>query len=299
MTQRTMKTGFAAFLLAGVIAAATPAHARVFNDVFIFGDSYSDTGASFPLTNGTTAAAYMAALYGIPLTTSKNPTPGTQGVNFAESGARVDVGPTPPAVNPRSLTQQVGLFQSYVTSGRVTFNPESTLFFLSGGLNDHTRATRAEIEAATIDQVTTLVGLGARYFELALLPSLVPAFTDSAVNLNPEFRVLVPMLQSLFPQAIFKLSNWGPFFDDIIVNPSKYGITNTTDQCYNLTTMRQECTDPDQYFYYYIVHPSNRAHRIVGAQLFAEALAIPEPATAGLLGIGLAGLLVLRLRRRR
>ena len=41
-------------------------------------------------------------------------TPGTRGVNFAESGARVAQGPTPPASQPRSLTQQVAEFQTYL-----------------------------------------------------------------------------------------------------------------------------------------------------------------------------------------
>ena len=72
------------------MALAGSAQAKAFTDLFIFGDSYSDTGAYVPLTNGTTAAAYLAALYGIPLVTSKATHPGTQGVNFAESGARVD-----------------------------------------------------------------------------------------------------------------------------------------------------------------------------------------------------------------
>src|SRR5215831_3962708 len=80
-----------------VIAAGRIAQTAPFNDLFVFGDSYSDTGAFVPLTNGSTAVGYLAQDLGITLTTSKSPTPGTSGVNFAESGARVDVGPTPPA----------------------------------------------------------------------------------------------------------------------------------------------------------------------------------------------------------
>lgn len=83
---------------------STPAGAAVINDLFVFGDSYSDTGAYVELSNGPTAVGYLAQDLGITLTTSKNPDPGTDGVNFAESGARVFVGPTPPATQPRSLT---------------------------------------------------------------------------------------------------------------------------------------------------------------------------------------------------
>jgi cholinesterase len=267
------------------------ASAVTINDLFVFGDSYSDTGAFFPLTNGSTAVGYLAQNFNITLTTSKNPDPGTEGVNFAESGARIFVGPNPPATQPRSLTQQVAEFQNYVASNSVTFNPSTTLFFLSGGLNDHNMITPAQANAATTAQVATLYSLGARLFEIALLPSLVPAFSDSANNLNPGFRALVPQLQAEFPDAVFGLSNWGPDFDDILTNPSKYGITNTTDPCLNFAT-GIACSDPDKHFYYFIVHPSDVSHHIVGNELFTEVLALPSPVPAPLAGAGLPGLIL-------
>jgi hypothetical protein len=131
------------------------------------------------LTNGETSVWYLAQDFGITLTTSKNADPGTDGVNFAESGARVFVGPKAPATQPRSLTQQVAEFQNYVENDKVTFDPSTSLFFLLGGLNDHTKVTSAQVDAATASQVATLYSLGARIFEIALLPASVPPFTDS------------------------------------------------------------------------------------------------------------------------
>jgi len=157
----------------GTLSIPAPASAVTINDLFVFGDSYSDTGAFFPLTNGSTAVGYLANNFNITLTTSKNPDPGTEGVNFAESGARIDVGPTPPATQPRSLTQQVAEFQNYVASSSVAFNPNTTLFFLSGGLNDHTMITSAQANAATMAQVTTLS------IRLALVCSRSPCFRRS------------------------------------------------------------------------------------------------------------------------
>jgi cholinesterase len=288
----------------GTLSIPAPASAVTINDLFVFGDSYSDTGAFVPLTNGSTAVGYLANNFNITLTTSKNPNPGTEGVNFAESGARIDVGPTPPRTQPRSLTQQVAEFQNYVASNAVTFNPATTLFFLSGGLNDHTMITSAQANAATLAQVTTLYSLGARLFEVALLPSLVPAFSDSANNLNPGFRALVPQLQAQFPDAVFGLSNWGPDFDDILTNPSRYGITNTTDPCQNFST-GAVCSDPDKHFYYVIVHPSDVSHHIVGNELFTEVLALPNvPVPGPIAGAGLPGLIaacggLIALARRR
>ena len=289
----------AAAMFLGCVGGPSLSSAADINDLFVFGDSYSDTGAFFPLTNGSTAVGYLAQNFGITLTTSKNSDPGTDGVNFAESGARVFVGPTAPATQPRSLTQQVAEFQNYVTSGDVTFNPKTTLFFLLGGLNDHTKVTSAQVNTATEQQVATLYSLGARLFEVALLPADVPPFTDSADNFNPGYKVLVPELQAMYPDAVFGLSNWGPDYDDIITNPMKYNFTNVTDPCRDFSNpSAPTCSTPDTYFYYYNAHPSDAAHHIVGNELYSEVQALPTPVPevstwvmmlTGFLGLGLSG----------
>ncbi len=295
-----LRTIVAAVTVLGTLSVSAPASAVVIDDLFVFGDSYSDTGAYVPLTEGSTAAGYLAQNFGITLTTSKNPNPGTNGVNFAESGARISVGPNPPATQPRSLTQQVAEFQDYVNTSTISFNPNSTLFFLSGGLNDHTLITPAQASAATAAQVATLYSLGARIFEIALLPSLIPAFSDSANNLNPGFAALVPELQELYPDAVFGLSGWGTYYDNILRDPSFYGFTDTTNPCSNFVTA---CSDPDKHFYYYVVHPGDTAHHIVGNELYREVLAlpsvtaVPEPTTWAMMILGFFGIGFMAYRR--
>jgi phospholipase/lecithinase/hemolysin len=291
-----VRTLAAAVATSAALLGAGSAQAVAFNDLFLFGDSYTDTGAYVPLTNGTTAAAYLGQLLGITMTTPKNAHPGTSGVNFAESGARISVGPTTPGAHPLSLTQQVTEFQNYVTSGNVTFNSSTTLFYLLGGLNDHKQLTTAQIQAATTSQVATLYSLGARYFEIADIPSLVPAFADSAAAVNPAIVSLIPLLKTMFPDAVINLSNWGKDFDEILTNPLAYGITNTNPAGCSAAPV---CSNPNQYFYYYNSHPSDAAHRIVGLDLLAEVRAIPEPMSIALFGVGALGLAIGRRRQRR
>src|SRR5580698_11343424 len=72
----------------GSSCLSLPARAVDINDEFVFGDSYSDTGAYVKLTNGETSVWYLAQEFGITLDTSKVADPGTDGVNLAQSGAR-------------------------------------------------------------------------------------------------------------------------------------------------------------------------------------------------------------------
>lgn len=113
---RSRSYAFAPVAIVGALAVPAPAAAAVINDLFVFGDSYSDTGAYAKATNGKTAVEYLAENFGITLTTSKNPDPGKDGVNFAESGARVFVGPAPPARIPEALPSRSPNFR--ITSRR-------------------------------------------------------------------------------------------------------------------------------------------------------------------------------------
>jgi len=290
----------AAFGVCAALVAAMPAHAVPFTSVQIFGDSYSDTGAGFALTNGGTAASYLAQNFGSTVALPSDSDLANKSINFAESGARVGVeGPGSPA----SLTSQVQNFANLVSTGATNFDPSNTLFFLSGGLNDHDILPASEVTQDYAAQVDQLVSLGARYIEIALLPGEIPAFTDSAVTLNPAYRALVPELDARYSGTSITLSDWGTYYDDILRNPDAYGFTNVTDACLEFGGAGP-CANPDEYFYYYSAHPSDAAHKIVGARLADEALSIastsvPAPASLPLFGAGIALVAAGSLSRRR
>ena len=70
-------------------------------------------------------------------------------------------------------------------------------------------------------------------------------------------------------------SNWGLFFDEVITNPAKYGITDTTTPCQprlSLNPSADACPTPATHFYYFAYHPSTAAHKAGGVMLYQEAI---------------------------
>ena len=263
-----------------------------FNRLYVFGDSFSDTGAGggapgtdFGVrTDGGTAASYLAESFGNPVALPDDLAVGggsQSSINFAVSGARVG---SPGRDGQPSLQDQVGQFSGLVGSGTASFDSMDTLFFLAGGLNDRaiTGSRRGnnremtpveDIIASYTTQVEDLVELGARYIQLALLPAAIPAFTEIATTLNPVYDTLVTTLDEFYDNVSITVSPWGRYFDDIIENPDDYGMVNVTDPYLGES-------DPegarDEYFYYYSAHPSDAAHAKVGDRLFADAQTIAE-----------------------
>jgi phospholipase/lecithinase/hemolysin len=71
----------------------------------------------------------------------------------------------------------------------------------------------------------------------------------------------------------------------VISNPDFYGLTNVTDPF-----LGSGATNPDEYFFFDSIHPTEAVHAIIGPQL------IPEPGMIALLLVG-AGVALLRHRR--
>lgn len=270
------------FLLLGVflLFSADRVMAASYNTLYVFGDSYSDIGAGYLDGNGPTAVAYLAEHMGIPFTHSQDPSAGSKSLDFAVSGAQTGKGPgkmVGGVLLERSMMDQVEDFASRVKSGKIVFNPESTLFFLAGGLNDKTLSSETTVKNVTA-LVKMLKGLGARHFSVAVLPEQIPAFSEVAKRINPLYRRLVPKLRSKLVVDI-KLNGWGSYFDEVMKNPAKYGIVNTIDRCAGRAIFQEDTVPrgaPETYFYYHDGHPSTAVHKIVGQKLYQE---IVQPAT--------------------
>lgn len=245
--------------------------------LYVFGDSYSDTGAGYVDGNGPTAVAYLAERLGFELLPATTKDAAGKSLNFAVSGAGTGSGAghkVKDALLGLGMHDQVEDFARRVTSGAIRFRAGSTLFFLAGGLNDKRLPTETTLENLK-GEIRTLYRIGGRRFLIALLPTSIPSFRQVGLRLDPTLARLPSEMTSELPEGSFALSQWGAFFDDVMHDPAKYGIENTTDACAGRAIFDENttpCADPSVYFYYHAGHPSTAVHKIVGAKLYEEVL---------------------------
>jgi phospholipase/lecithinase/hemolysin len=276
---RLWTIGLLAFLVLGGVAGA-----RDWSSLYVFGDSYSDGGAGYADSNGPTAVAYLAQDLGIPFTFAADPHAMGRSLNFAVSGAQtgrsmgIIVRPETEKCGgheglfDRGMENQVQDFVQRVKAGVITFNPESTLFFLAGGINDHdppTEKTVANLEG----EVRAIYAAGGRNFLIAVLPMKIPSFSELSARLNPALAKIPAHLRAELKGAHIETSHWGDYYDKVIENPKRYGLTNTTAACAGRAVFGEdatECATPSQYFYYHDGHPSTVTHKVVGEELKLE-----------------------------
>jgi len=260
-------------------APAQPPNPHPYTQLYVFGDSYSDSGSGYVDTNGPTAVAFLAQRLGIPFTWYGDPRyTKTQGLNFAISGAGSGSGPGRRYPTGEMLgigmKNQVDQFVAFTKTGDIPkFDPATTMFFFAGGLNDRGKPegyTRTNIEA----EIDELYDLGARRFTVALLPTKIPQFATAGTAFNPELAKIPAEELAKHPDIRIANSNWGLFMDQVIANPAQYGITDTTHPCAGRNIHHEDttpCASPDTHFFYHEGHPSTVVHRAVGDMLYAEA----------------------------
>lgn len=305
-------------------AASLAAQANTYTNLFIFGDSLSDTGNIFTVTGGATPAApyfngrfsdgpvwseLLASGLGLPGGGQASLQGGT---NFAFGGARTVGGSVP------SVIAQVGL----LTSAQPVLDPSALYVVVAGG-NDMrdartsfptmdsvgangrlTAATNAANNLRTA--ISQLAARGARNVLVANLPDL--GNTPEAVALNLVAPSSDASLQ--FNLQINALVGWGQgqglnmsFLDlagvasavrnDALNNGgATYGILNVQTPCGTFQgSIGISCAISG---FSDALHPSGRLHALFGAAALA---AVPEPATWLLMAAGAMTLLAARRRR--
>jgi phospholipase/lecithinase/hemolysin len=273
-----MRQVWLAVVVMAVFVAKSEAAGRPYSMLYVFGDSYSDTGAGYVDSNGPTAVAYLAQRLHIPFTYFGDPNSKGKGLNFAVSGARTGAGDGKRYGHGELLSlgmqNQVSEFAGLVKDGTIKFDPKQTMFYFAGGLNDRglpDGATVTNIEG----EIDTLYALGARRFMVALLPVKIPSFATAGTRFNPQLATIPAEMRSRHPDIQIANSDWGPFFDEVMEHPAKYGITDTTSTCAGRTLKDEDptpCATPETHYFYHEGHPSTAVHKAVGEMLYAEAM---------------------------
>lgn len=320
-----MRKGFGRLLAAFVLLwAGVAAHANTYSNLFIFGDSLSDTGNILTLTGGATPAApyfngrfsdgpvwaeYLAAGLGLPNGGRASLQGGT---DFAFGGARTSGGSIP------SVLSQVGSF----AGGLPTLDPNALYVLVAGG-NDMRDARSAfptmdaagaagRLAAATTaannlrTAITQLAAKGARNILVSSLPDL--GNTPEAVGLNLVAPSTDASLQ--FNLQINGLLGWGTsqglhmsFLDMAgVANAIRNDALNNGGATYGILNVQTPCgafqgsigISCSVSAFSDALHPSARAHQLIGMAALA---AVPEPATWLLMAAGAMTLLAARRRR--
>lgn len=264
---------------AATAAAPTTAYTRL----YVFGDSYSDIGAGYIDGNGPTAVAYLAWLMGLPVAPGKATSTGDRSLVYAVSGAGSGEGTGRQVKEARlgyGMINQVRDFAARVKAGEIAFEPEQTLFFLAGGLNDGRRETTVTLDNLR-QQLAILRELGGRHVTIARLPTKIPQFAAVGQRLNPAYETFVR--EEAAKGLDLWLNGWGAAFDEVMTQPAAYGIVDTTRACAGRAIFDQDATpigDPSTFYFYHEGHPSTAVHRIVGRKLFDEIAAHPPASRA-------------------
>jgi len=255
-------------------SASTSAPTTRYSQMYVFGDSYSDIGAGYIDGNGPTAVAYLGWQMGLQVASSKAANAAGKSLVFAVSGAGTGEGTgrqVKDALLGYGMINQVRDFAARLKSAEIAFDPQTTLFFLAGGLNDSRRETMFTLGNLR-QEIQILRELGGRHFTIALLPTKIPQFAAVGIRLNPAYEQFVREEGNATGLDLW-LNRWGPAFDDVMDHPATYGIVNTTSACAGRAIFDQDPTpigDPATFFFYHEGHPSTAVHRIVGKKLFEE-----------------------------
>ena len=303
-----------ALAMCAALAANTSSATPIYDNLFVFGDSNSDTGRRLALeglpasppyyagrhSNGPVAVEYLASALGVSLVAGS--TAGSN--NFAVGGALTGAGnlDTSPTL---AGTGMLGQFSTYSGIAGGVADPHA-LYFIWGGGNDITQCggaacTGAQL-GASVSNLTTLVsdlyGIGARHF------MVVGQYggNAAATTLNSLLQSAVQTLDTSGEDVLF--FNARSVVASMLGATNPYGFTNTssTTPCYTGAlngTGGTVCSNPDQYVFWDSEgHLTARANLILG-DAFAAAV-VPEPGSFALTGAGLGALLLLRwLFRRR
>lgn len=279
-----------------------------FTDLYIFGQSLSDTGNYHALygspvvpyfdarfSNGPVTVDYLADGLNLP-----RPVPSLRGgKNYAYSAAATGPGDnlvTPIGVvfdPPRTVPNFGTQIEEFLASGS-QLGPRDLIYIDSPTNDVLSGVSPSEIENNISDHVQTLYDAGGRYFVLnnSALPDIASARANDAIERS------VSKLVSDFQDINIGIVYSDAIVNDIFADPLKYGFPNAFGSaCTNCEGLVIQdgpfdiAADPNTYVIWDSIHPTTRFHEIVAEETLRVAYAmVPESIPSGIVVAALIGI---------
>ncbi len=278
-------------------SASTPGAGTGIDRIVAFGDSLSDTHNMYNasrwripdstswyagrFTNGRNWVEYLAGDLHVPL------------YDWAVGGVGVADRHVLPWADIPGVLSQTRQWQR-ATGGDSSYDPGRTLFTVLVGGNDliFFDTPVQEILAKERQALQVLIDGGAKNILVLNLPDvsrapifkLKPGSADVALKVAQINRGLATMVASMQQQdganLDIQLFDTNALFTQLFDDPRAYGFQNSTQSCLDINRTgfsnfmeghapRADCTNPDTFVFWDILHPTTHTHRILADQVSA------------------------------
>ena len=299
-----------ALSMAGIAIQSSEVHAATFgsiSQIYAYGDSYSDNGASFEIstravnagvpdsfilpadptlglydsegrwTNGATAVEVLSDNIGVGLT------------DYAVGGAKSGDGNYYSWLDSFQNTGVFGQIEQFKAETQGQAADEDALHFIFASANDLFEyadfglpGTVEELATQTVDNigesVSSLADNGAKQFlvvnssDLDILPGVIEfGQVDEAALFTDLVNQLLPEKLETLSQELndveIALYDHVDISNEIRSNPQDFGLTNINDPCQAIFPVEPVCAAPDEYYFWDEYHPTRRVHQIIGEDM--------------------------------
>ena len=273
-----LTTGLALLIFIMVVAAKFMDKTHPITELYVFGDSLSDTGMVFRATGGMYPPnpTYYQGRYSngrvwIEYLAESLHLSSKQTNNFAYGGA------TTGSVGNSYVPSLLNQVQSFTQTHQKTNS--DALYVLWAGANDYLQGVSSAtvpVKNLTI-AINSLTDVGAKKILVGNLPDLgqlpVTRTSTNSVNLsaltqahNQGLRRSLKILSQQHSDLEIVVLDANTLYRDAIANPAAFNFTNVTSPCLSGSSI---CSNPDQFLFWDGIHPTAAAHRIIGKTAFS------------------------------
>ena len=273
-----LRTGLALLIFIMVVAAKFMDKTHPITELYVFGDSLSDTGMVFRATGGMYPPnpTYYQGRYSngrvwIEYLAESLHLSSKQTNNFAYGGA------TTGSVGNSYVPSLLNQVQSFTQTHQKTNS--DALYVLWAGANDYLQGVSSAtvpVKNLTI-AINSLTDVGAKKILVGNLPDLgqlpVTRTSKNSVNLsaltqahNQGLRRSLKILSQQHSDLEIVVLDANTLYRDASANPAAFNFTNVTSPCLSGSSI---CSNPDQFLFWDGIHPTAAAHRIIGKTAFS------------------------------